>query len=111
MVAGVRQFVEDKTCLPPRFSGCRPVRLSGFVAAGTLVAALAATAGSALETPVGKPQKQAGMEVAAVAPIGASAHPHFGWHTDKETGVGPWFKPLTVQYEFTYAGTGKKGGY
>jgi uncharacterized protein involved in high-affinity Fe2+ transport len=175
------------------------------VAAGTLVAALAATTASALETPIGKPQKQAGMEVAAVylqpvameppgmmksvaesdihleadiraqsdnvngfadgtwvpylnigyeltkagnaqkitgtmmpmvasdgphygdnvklagagkytlklsiAPPGASAHAHFGRHTDKETGVGPWFKPFTVQYEFTYAGTGKKGGY
>ena len=56
----------------PRFSGRRPVRLSSFVAAGTLVAALAATAASALETPIGKPQKQAGMEVAAVelAPFG-----------------------------------------
>jgi periplasmic iron binding protein len=36
---------------------------------------------------------------------------HFGRHTDKETGVGPWFKPFTVQYDFTYAGIGKKGGY
>ncbi len=35
----------------------------------------------------------------------------FGRHVDKETGVGPWFAPLTVSYEFTYAGTGKKGGY
>jgi hypothetical protein len=47
----------------------------------------------------------------SVAPPGASAHAHFGRHTDKETGVGPWFKPFTVQYEFTYAGVGKKGGY
>jgi len=47
----------------------------------------------------------------SIAPPGASAHAHFGRHTDKETGVGPWFKPITVQYEFTYAGTGKKGGY
>jgi len=36
---------------------------------------------------------------------------HFGRHVDKETGVGPWFKPFSAQYEFTYAGTGKKGGY
>jgi len=36
---------------------------------------------------------------------------HFGRHTDKETGVGPWFKPFSVEYEFTYAGIGKKGGY
>jgi uncharacterized protein involved in high-affinity Fe2+ transport len=47
----------------------------------------------------------------SIAPPGASAHAHFGRHTDKETGVGSWFKPITVQYEFTYAGTGKKGGY
>ena len=36
---------------------------------------------------------------------------HFGRHVDKETGVAPWFKPFEVQYEFVYAGTGKKGGY
>ena len=36
---------------------------------------------------------------------------HFGRHVDKETGVAPWFKPFTVEYEFTYAGTGKKGAY
>ena len=30
---------------------------------------------------------------------------------DKETGVGPWFKPFTVEYDFTYAGVGKKGAY
>ena len=47
----------------------------------------------------------------SIAPPGGSAHAHFGRHTDKETGVGPWFKPFTLQYEFTYAGTGKKGGY
>jgi hypothetical protein len=48
----------------------------------------------------------------SIAPPGAtSAHVHFGRHTDKETGVGPWFKPFAVEYEFTYAGIGKKGGY
>jgi len=47
----------------------------------------------------------------SIAPPGAAAHAHFGRHTDKETGVGPWFKPFTVQYEFNYAGVGKKGGY
>jgi uncharacterized protein involved in high-affinity Fe2+ transport len=47
----------------------------------------------------------------SVEPPGASAHAHFGRHTDKETGVGPWFKPFAVEYEFTYAGIGKKGGY
>src|SRR5690606_2762020 len=36
---------------------------------------------------------------------------HFGRHTDKETGVGPWFEPFELDYEFVYAGTGKKGGY
>ncbi len=40
-----------------------------------------------------------------------SARGHFGRHTDKETGVGPWFKPFAVEYDFTYAGIGKKGGY
>ena len=47
----------------------------------------------------------------SIAPPGAAPHAHFGRHTDRETGVGPWFKPFTLQYEFTYAGTGKKGGY
>jgi uncharacterized protein involved in high-affinity Fe2+ transport len=36
---------------------------------------------------------------------------HFGRHTDRETGVAEWFKPFSVEYEFTYAGIGKKGGY
>ncbi|MDR2366363.1 MAG: iron transporter [Zoogloeaceae bacterium] len=40
-----------------------------------------------------------------------SEHSHFGRHTDRETGVGEWFKPFTLDYEFTYAGIGKKGGY
>ncbi|PWV60536.1 iron transporter [Plasticicumulans acidivorans] len=40
-----------------------------------------------------------------------SGHAHFGRHTDKETGVGEWFKPFDVSYDFTYAGIGKKGGY
>ena len=30
---------------------------------------------------------------------------------DKETGVAPWFKPFEINYEFTFAGIGKKGGY
>lgn len=41
----------------------------------------------------------------------ANEHAHFGRHVDKETGVGTWFKPFELNYEFTYAGTGKKGGY
>jgi len=44
-----------------------------------------------------------------VSPPGAN--PHFGRHTDKETGVAPWFKAFSVDYEFVYAGTGKKGAY
>jgi uncharacterized protein involved in high-affinity Fe2+ transport len=46
-----------------------------------------------------------------VAPPSANQHAHFGRHTDKETGVGEWFKPFTVEYEFTFAGIGKKGAY
>ena len=40
-------------------------------------------------------------------PMGA----HLGRHIDRATGVGPWFKPFDVEWEFTYAGVGKKGGY
>jgi hypothetical protein len=40
-----------------------------------------------------------------------SAGQHFGRHTDRLTGVRPWFKPFEVEYEFTFAGIGKKGGY
>ena len=36
---------------------------------------------------------------------------HFGRHTDKETGVAPWFAPCELSYSFTFAGIGKKGGY
>jgi len=32
-------------------------------------------------------------------------------HVDKETGVGKWWEPFSVNWEFTYIGTGKKGGY
>ena len=35
----------------------------------------------------------------------------FGRHTDKETGVAPWFERCELHYTFTYAGIGKKGGY
>ena len=35
----------------------------------------------------------------------------FGRHTDKETGVEPWFNKCETSYDFTYAGIGKKGGY
>ncbi|MET1077611.1 MAG: iron transporter [Pseudomonas sp.] len=45
-----------------------------------------------------------------VSAPGASHHA-FGRHTDKETGVAPWFAPCELHYRFTYAGIGKKGGY
>ncbi|MGE5547846.1 MAG: iron transporter [Solirubrobacterales bacterium] len=32
-------------------------------------------------------------------------------HTDKETGVGKWWDPFTVEWDFTYTGTGAKSGY
>ncbi len=46
-----------------------------------------------------------------VSPPSGDPQSHFGRHVDKETGVDPWFKTFTVEYEFTYAGTGKKGAY
>ena len=46
-----------------------------------------------------------------ISPPSANAHAHFGRHVDKETGVGEWFQPITVDYEFVYAGAGKKGAY
>jgi uncharacterized protein involved in high-affinity Fe2+ transport len=45
-----------------------------------------------------------------VAPPDA-AHSHFGRHVDKETGVAAWFAPFRLDYDFTFAGTGKKGSY
>lgn len=47
-------------------------------------------------------------KIASVAPGTAS---YLGRHVDKETGVGAWPETFTVEYEFTYAGTGKKGAY
>ena len=35
----------------------------------------------------------------------------FGRHTDRLTGVRPWFKPFDMEWEFSFAGVGKKGGY
>jgi hypothetical protein len=46
-----------------------------------------------------------------IAPPSANKQAHFGRHTDKETGVAPWFEPFTTEYEFVYAGIGKKGAY
>jgi periplasmic iron binding protein len=45
-----------------------------------------------------------------VSPPG-EGNSHFGRHVDKETGVSAWFKTFTVEYEFTFAGVGKKGAY
>jgi uncharacterized protein involved in high-affinity Fe2+ transport len=44
------------------------------------------------------------------APENAAGH-DFGRHVDRATGVRPWFKPFDMDWEFTYAGVGKKGGY
>ncbi len=49
--------------------------------------------------------------ILTIMPPGENPHAHFGRHVDKETGVGPWFKTFTADYEFVYAGTGKKGAY
>ncbi|MDR3323697.1 MAG: iron transporter [Zoogloeaceae bacterium] len=46
-----------------------------------------------------------------ILPPSENKNAHFGRHTDRATGVRPWFKPFTVEYEFTYVGIGKKGGY
>ncbi len=49
-----------------------------------------------------------------VYPPNAKENPmgnHFGRHTDRATGVRPWFKPVEAEWEFTFAGVGKKGGY
>ncbi|HLA35114.1 MAG TPA: iron transporter [Rhodocyclaceae bacterium] len=47
----------------------------------------------------------------SILPPSGNKHAHFGRHTDRATGVRPWFKPFDVEYEFTYVGIGKKGGY
>ena len=46
-----------------------------------------------------------------IAPPSGEGHMAFGRHVDKETGVAPWFEPFETKYDFTFAGTGKKGGY
>jgi uncharacterized protein involved in high-affinity Fe2+ transport len=49
-----------------------------------------------------------------VYPPNAKENPagqHYGRHTDRATGVRPWFKTFEVEWEFTFAGVGKKGGY
>jgi hypothetical protein len=46
-----------------------------------------------------------------IAPPGADHATPFGRHVDKETGVAPWFAPFEAEYEFVFAGVGKKGAY
>lgn len=46
-----------------------------------------------------------------IFPPSSNPGAHFGRHTDRLTGVRPWFKPFEVEYEFIFAGIGKKGGY
>lgn len=46
-----------------------------------------------------------------ILPPSADPHTHFGRHTDRLTGVRPWFKAFDVDNEFTFVGVGKKGGY
>ena len=43
-----------------------------------------------------------------ILPPSENHHAHFGRHTDRATGVRPWFKPFDVEYEFTYVGIGRK---
>ncbi|WP_323000779.1 iron transporter [Denitromonas sp.] len=48
----------------------------------------------------------------SIFPPSATSHSStLGRHTDRLTGVRPWFKPFEVENEFTFVGVGKKGGY
>ena len=47
----------------------------------------------------------------SIQPPSMNPHAHFGRHTDRLTGVRPWWKPFEVEYDFVWAGLGKKGGY
>lgn len=47
----------------------------------------------------------------SVFPPSFNQRAHFGRHTDRLTGVRPWFKPFDVEFDFTFVGIGKKGGY
>jgi len=49
--------------------------------------------------------------ILTITPPSGNPHAHFGRHVDKETGTGPWFEPFALEFEFVYAGTGKKGAY
>lgn len=43
--------------------------------------------------------------------ISPPAYQGFYRHFDKETGLGQWRPPFRLHWDFTYVGTGKKGGY
>jgi hypothetical protein len=43
--------------------------------------------------------------------IEAPTRAGFYRHTDKETGVEQWWEPIDLQWDFVFAGYGKKGGY
>ncbi len=47
----------------------------------------------------------------SVQPPSMNPHAHFGRHTDRLTGVRPWWKPFEVEFDFVFVGLGKKGGY
>jgi periplasmic iron binding protein len=47
----------------------------------------------------------------SIQPPSMNAHAHFGRHTDRLTGVRPWWKPFELEYDFVFVGLGKKGGY
>jgi uncharacterized protein involved in high-affinity Fe2+ transport len=47
----------------------------------------------------------------SIFPPSANQHAAFGRHIDRLTGVRPWFKPFEVEFDFTFVGVGKKGGY
>lgn len=50
------------------------------------------------------------LKIKIFSPI-ANQYMHFGRHIDKETGVDPWFKTFELEYNFVFAGIGKKGSY
>lgn len=50
------------------------------------------------------------VKFTVLAPSGEGAG-HFGRHTDRQTGVRPWFRPVELEFEFNFVGVGKKGGY
>lgn len=43
--------------------------------------------------------------------IEAPTREAFFRHTDKETGIPQWWAPIELEWDFVFAGYGKKGGY